>query len=228
MAGAEDRGMPSLAAEKRQLTEARIRRAAMETMALRGFAATVDEIADRAGVSSRTIYRYFATHDQLIAAGIREGLQAAGQPIPGSPSVGDDFDGWIDRIALEAHTKNATVVGAAFWDVLGPAPSASKEIEEARALRRPTRMQWMSRLSTIAWAAAGGKGEPPTTVVTTFALALSAFTFHALAADFGYGPEETARFASAMIRERLASAVEAQAQPSARRSRPKDQVSSIS
>ncbi len=137
MAGADGHGVPSLAAEKRQLTERRIRRAAMEVMALRGFSATVDEIADSAGVSSRTIYRYFATHDQLIAAGIEEGLQAAGQPIPGSPSVGDDFDGWLERIALEAHTKNATVVGAAFWDVLGPAPSESKEIEAARALRRP-------------------------------------------------------------------------------------------
>ena len=211
MAGADGHGVPSLAAEKRQLTERRIRRAAMEVMALRGFAATVDEIAASAGVSSRTIYRYFATHDQLIAAGIEEGLQAAGQPIPGSPSVGDDFDGWLERIALEAHTKNATVVGAAFWDVLGPAPSASKEIEAARALRRPTRMKWMNRLSGIAWTAAGGAGDPPPEVVTTFALVLSAFTYHALAADFDYGPEETARFAAAMIRERLSTAVEAQA-----------------
>jgi AcrR family transcriptional regulator len=216
MAVAEGHEVPSLAAEKRQLTERRIRRAAMEAMAVRGFAATVEEIAARAGVSSRTVYRYFATHDELIAAGIREGLQAAGQPIPGSPSVGEDFDGWLERIALEAHTKNATVVGAAFWDVLGPAPSASKEIEAARALRRPTRMKWMNRLSVIAWTAAGGEGEPPSTVVMTFALALSAFTFHALAADFGYGPEETARFAAAMIKERLDAALEAQASSSRR------------
>ncbi len=214
MARADGHEMPSLAAEKRQLTEARIRRAAMEAMALRGFSATVEEIAGLAGVSARTIYRYFATHDQLIAAGIREGINAAGQPIPGSPAAGDDLDGWIHRIALEAHTKNATIVGAAFWDVLGPAPSASREIEEARALRRPTRMQWMERLSTIAWTAAGGDGEPPPTVVMTFALALSAFTFHALAADFGYGPEETARCTAALIRERLKAAVDAQAQPS--------------
>jgi AcrR family transcriptional regulator len=219
MAGDESAELPSLAAEKRQLTEARIRRAAVAAMAQRGFAATVDEIAARAGVSSRTIYRYFATHDQLIAAGIREGLHAAGQPIPGSPSVKDDFDGWIARIALEAHTKNATIVGAAFWDVLGPAPSASKEIEEARALRRPTRTEWMQRLATIAWTAAGGDSEPPSAVVTTFALALSAFTYHAMAADFGYGPEETARFAAEMISERVKAAVAGQSRPTTRISR---------
>ncbi len=207
MAGDEGNEAPSLAAEKRQLTEDRILRAAVAAMALRGFSATVEEVAALAGVSARTIYRYFATHDQLIAAGIREGLTAAGEPIPGLPSAKDDLDGWIERIALEAHTKNATIVGAAFWDVLGPTPSSSKEIEEARALRRPTRMQWMHNLASIAWKAAGGKGDPPPTLVVTIALALSAFTFHALAADFDYGPDETARFAAEMIKGHLATVV---------------------
>ncbi len=204
----------SLAAEKRQLTEDRILRAAVAAMALRGFSATVEEVAALAGVSARTIYRYFATHDQLIAAGIREGLTAAGQPIHGLPSVKDDLDGWIERIALEAHTRNAAIIGAAFWDVLGPTPSTSEEIEAARTLRRPARMEWMNGLAAFAWKAAGGTGEPPSSVVTTFALGLSAFTSHALAADFEYGPEETARFAAAMIKERLVEAVEAQRHPS--------------
>jgi AcrR family transcriptional regulator len=207
----EESGLSSLADEKHQLTEERIRQATLEAMALHGFSATVDEVADLAGVSPRTVYRHFATHDQLIAAGIREGLKAAGRPAPGSDSV-DDLDGWLARIAFDAHTKNATTVGAAFWDVLGPAPSASKEIEEARALRRPTRMQWMNHLSAIGWSAAGGEGEPPSSVVATFAVALSVVTFHALAADFDYGVEETARFAAAMIKDRLAAAVDGQSQ----------------
>ena len=179
-------------------------------MARGGFSVTVDEIAALAGVSSRTIYRYFDTHDQLIAAGIRESLSAAGQLISGLPSVRDDLDGWIDRIALEAATRNATIIGAVFWDLVGPLPSSSKEIEEARALRRKSRMPWMNNLSSVAWVAAGGEGEPPSSLVTTFALALSAFTFHALAADFDYGPEETARFAASMIKERLTAEVDAQ------------------
>jgi AcrR family transcriptional regulator len=213
MAGDQQREPASLAEEKRQLTERRILRATVAAMAQRGFSATVDEIAALAGVSARTIYRYFATHDELIAAGIREGLHAAGQPIVGLPSVKEDLDGWIDRIALEAHVRNATIIGAAFWDVLGPTPSASKEIEAARALRRPARMEWMQALSGAAWTIAGGKGDPPSSVVTTFALALSAFTSHALAADFDYGPEETARFAAAMIKEHLGAAVAARQAP---------------
>ena len=72
----------------------------------------------------------------------------------------------------------------------------------------------MNHLSAIAWSAAGGEGQPPSSVVATFALALSVVTFHALAADFDYGVEETARFAAAMIKDRLAAAVEAQSQSS--------------
>jgi AcrR family transcriptional regulator len=216
VAAAEGKQGTSLAEEKRQLTETRILRATVAAMALRGFSATVDEIAALAGVSARTIYRYFSTHDELIAAGIREGLSTAGQPIVGLPSVKEDLDGWIDRIALEAHVRNATIIGAAFWDVLGPNPSASQQIEEARALRRPARMEWMNGLAAVAWRIAGGKGKPPSSVVTTFALALSAFTSHALAADFDYGPEQTARFAAAMIKEHLNATVAVQGGSSSR------------
>jgi AcrR family transcriptional regulator len=206
----DQRELASLAEEKRQLTERRILRATVAAMAQHGFSATVDEIAGLAGVSARTVYRYFATHDELIAAGIREGLHSAGQPISGLPPVKEDLDGWIDRIALEAHVRNASIIGAAFWDVLGPTPSASREIEEARSLRRPARMEWMHGLAATAWKIAGGKGEPPSSLVTTFALALSAFTSHALAADFDYAPEQTARFAADLIKEHLQATVEAQ------------------
>jgi AcrR family transcriptional regulator len=215
MTGAEENEELDLAAEKRQLTEKRILRATVAAMAQRGFAVTVEEIAGLAGVSARTVYRYFDTHDQLIAAGIRESLATAGQLIDSLPSVHDDFDGWLERIALEAATRNATIIGAAFWDLVGPNPSASKELQEARALRRSTRMDWMSHLAGVAWTTAGGEGEPPSSVLTTFALALSAFTFHALAADLDYGPKETARFTASMIKERLTAAVDAQRRSSA-------------
>jgi len=200
----------SLEAEKRQVTRDRILRAAMVAMAQRGFAVTVEEIAAVAGVSARTIYRYFDTHDQLVAEGYREMLKAVGSFIPDLPSVEDDLDGWIDCIALAAHARNSMIIGAAFWDVFKPVPSPSKEIEEVRAARRPMRTQWMTGMAFVAWMAAGGKGEPPTSLVVTFSLALSSFTTQGLAADFDYGPEEAARFAAGMIKDHLAAAVSAQ------------------
>jgi AcrR family transcriptional regulator len=210
----EDTGSdePSLEAEKRQLTRDRILRAAMVAMAQRGFSATVEEIAAVAGLSPRTIYRYFDTHDQLIAEGYGEMLKAVGSIVPDLPSVNDDLDGWIDRIALVAHARNSMIIGAAFWDVFNPARLGSKEIEEATAARRPMRVQWMTGMAFVAWMAAGGQGEPPQSLVVTFALALSAFTTQALAADFDSGPEEVARFAAGMIKDHLAAAVKAQAQ----------------
>jgi AcrR family transcriptional regulator len=47
----------SLAEERQQLTRSRIRRAAMEVVARRGFDATVEEIAEVSGVSPRTIFQ---------------------------------------------------------------------------------------------------------------------------------------------------------------------------
>src|SRR5579863_2390420 len=68
--GGQAMGTPSssLAEERRDLTRCRIRQAAMEVIAQRGFNATVEEIAQRSGVSPRTIFRHYATHDRLIAA----------------------------------------------------------------------------------------------------------------------------------------------------------------
>jgi AcrR family transcriptional regulator len=210
MAITEDEGELSLSAEKRRLTEERILDATMTAIGRRGLSATVEEIADIAGISARTIYRYFDTRDELVAAGMRRMLKAFEQPIPDLPSITEDLDGWIDGIALASATRNISVLGAAFWEFVRPTPSASKEIEEARKLRRPTRIQWMNLLAVMTWETAGGKGDPPSSLVTTIALALSAFTFHALAADFDFGPEESAQFAASMIKERLMGALEAQ------------------
>jgi AcrR family transcriptional regulator len=203
MAGPEHDGQLSLSAEKRQLTEERIVQAAMAAMAEQGISVTIDEIAVKAGVSSRTIYRYYDTRDELVAAGMRGMLKACEKPIPGLPSIDDDLDGWIDGIALASAGRNASIFGATFWDFARPTPSDSKVIEEARALRRPTRLGWMGGIAAMAWTAAGGKGDPPASLVVTFSLALSAFTCHALAADFEYGPEEIAHFTSSLIKERL-------------------------
>jgi AcrR family transcriptional regulator len=213
MAEPENDGGLSLSLEKRQLTEDRIVRAAMAAMAKGGFSVSVEEIAAIAGVSSRTIYRYFDTRDQLIAAGMRGMLKAGENLVPDLPSIEDDLDGWIDGIALASAERNVSIFGAAFWDFARPDPSDPQVIRDARALRRPTRTRWMTTIAAMAWTAAGGEGEPPSSLVTTFSVALSAFTCHALATDFDYDSEETARFMASMIKDRLTVAIDAQRRP---------------
>ena len=94
----------------------------MEVVARRGFDATVDEIAQVSGVSPRTIFRHYASHDQLIVATVKDMCEACGRkPIEGLPSPTDDLDGWIEGVALTIHTRNAEIFGEAFWDIHAPA-----------------------------------------------------------------------------------------------------------
>jgi AcrR family transcriptional regulator len=125
----------SLAGEQQQLTRSRIAQAAMEVVALRGFDATVEEIAQLSGVSPRTIFRHYVSHDRLIAATVKDMFEACGRyPIEGLPRLVDDLDGWIEglprsiddlddwleRLAVTIHTRSARIFGRAFWDIHAP------------------------------------------------------------------------------------------------------------
>src|ERR1700750_549100 len=83
---------PSLADEQREGAPARIPRAAGIALAARGLTATVDDVAEAAGVSRRTIFRHFATRDALFVAVIRAGIRRYAQQIPAPPA--DDLRRW--------------------------------------------------------------------------------------------------------------------------------------
>jgi AcrR family transcriptional regulator len=188
---------PSLTEEQQELTRSRIRQAAMQVVARRGFDATVDEIARLSGVSPRTIFRYYQTHDRLIAATVKDMYEACGLPqqvgdldglIKDLSGLIDDLDEWIEIIALEFHTRSASIFGAAFWDISSPGHNASEVLMEVDALRRDYRLRGMSHLVNLVWQNAGGHGDPPEDLVLAFALNLSAFTTQALMVDFDQTP----------------------------------------
>jgi AcrR family transcriptional regulator len=154
---------PSLVEEQRELTRVRIRRAAMEVVARRGFDATLDEIAQVSGVSPRTIFRHYASHDQLIAATVKDMFEVGDRPMEDLPSYTDDFDGWLEVLALTAHTRNFEILGNAFWDLHAPSRKLSEVLSELGTVRREYRRSAMHYLVTMAWQAAGGTGEPPGT-----------------------------------------------------------------
>ena len=66
------------------MAQARIVQGAATALATKGFDATVDDIAEAAGVGRRTVFRYFATHDDLITAAVAEILARYESLIPGS------------------------------------------------------------------------------------------------------------------------------------------------
>ena len=216
---------PSLVDKRREGTRARIRRATMEVVARRGFDATVDEIAQACGVSARTIFRHYSSHDQLIVETVRDMFEASGRyPDVGSPRDVDDVAAWIDSLpqqvadvygwlealAVTVHTRMAEVFGTAFWDIYAPPRPGSEALVEVAELCRVYRLRGMHYMATLAWRSAGGAGEPPEDLTLAFALLLSAHTTQALMADFDQTPTQIGTLTADILKTLLRRAVEAQ------------------
>jgi AcrR family transcriptional regulator len=206
----DPRPPPSLIEEQRELTRSRIRHAAMEVVARRGFDATVDEIARVSGVSPRTIFRHYASRDRLIVSTVKDMFDACGRPMEGVPGPSDDVDGWIEGLGRTIHTRNAEILGESFWDIHAPSRNASAVLSEVDALRRESRVRGVHYLAILAWQKAGGTGEPPDALVSAFALNFSAFTTQALMVDFDQTPAQIGALTADILKELLRRAVDAQ------------------
>jgi len=183
----------------------------MEVVARRGFNATVEEIARASGVSTRTIFRHYATHSSLILATVKDMLEACGRrPIEGLPSPEEDLDGWLEGLALTIHTRNAEILGEAFWDLHAPNLDESETLADVAALRRESRVSGVRYLVTRAWRAAGGIGEPPHALISAFALNFSAFATQALMIDFEQTPAEIGSLTAHILKMLLSRSVQAQ------------------
>jgi hypothetical protein len=176
------KGLASLAEDQQRLTRTRIREAALEVVARRGFDATVDEIAK--------VYE---------ACGLR--------PIEGLPRPTDDLDGWIEGLADTIHTRNANILGDAFWDIHAPRPNDSEAFSELEGVRRDYRVRGVRHLVDLAWQSAGGIDEPPE--VLAFALNFSAFTTQALMIDFDRTPSQIGALTAELLKMLLRRAVDA-------------------
>ncbi len=216
---------PELAEERQQLTRSRIQRAAMEVVARRGFDATVEEIAELSGVSPRTIFRHYVSHDRLIAATVKDMFDAAGRYpsatlpqhvndldnwIEGLPQIVVDLDSWIEGLAVEIHSRSARIFGEAFWDIHRLATTGSEALSQVAALRRELRRRGVGFLTTLAWRNAGGSGEPPEDLVLAFALNFSTFTTQALTIDFDQTPTQIGILTADILKLLLRRALEAQ------------------
>ncbi len=227
MASDEIPGAPpfSLAEAQSELTRSRIKRAAMEVVARRGFDATVDEIARVSGVSPRTVFRHYVSHDRLIAETVRDMFEASGRyPDVGSPREVDDLDTWIDSLpqqvtdvdawldalAVIVHTRMAEVFGSAFWDIYAPPPPGSEALAEVAELCRVYRVSGMNYMTALAWRSAGGAGEPPRDLTLAFALHLSAHSTQALMAHFDQTPAQIGALTADILKTLLWRAVREQ------------------
>jgi AcrR family transcriptional regulator len=172
------------------VAQARILQGAATALAERGFDATVDDIAEAAGVGRRTVFRYFATHDEVVGAAVAEIMASYESSIPGPPSPGVELETWLKETALTMHDLNGRVMGRAFWDMNVARPGISPDERDRR------RIGYAAQLARHAWDLAGGEGRPPSWVVDAFALQLSGFATNCLT---DYSVERAARVSARIL-----------------------------
>jgi AcrR family transcriptional regulator len=191
-------GRPTLGEETRAVVRARIVQGAVAALAATGFDVTVDEIASTAGVSRRTVFRHFATHDEVLAAAVAEILASYDRLLPGPPAPGTNVEAWLTETAVTLHELNTRLMGKAFWDMNVERPGISPSERDRR------RTGYATQIAQNAWRLANGKGRPPSWVVDAFALQLSGFATNCLD---GYSTERAGRVSARILKTVLAAAL---------------------
>src|ERR1700722_13494417 len=198
--------MPSLADEQREAAQARIMTAAGAVLAARGLAATIDEVAESAGVNRRTIFRHFATRDALFAVVIRAGLRRYAEQLP-LPPPGNELRDWLADMLTVMHRLNARN-GRVLSDLLGPPPDGQPaELTAVAAECRDSRNRFAATVTELLWQVRGRSGRPPQCLADAIAVQLSGLTPQSLAADLGRSPDEVAQVSARVIEAALAAAL---------------------
>ena len=196
----------SLTGEQREVARQRILRAAGAALAARGLAATVDDVAEAAGVSRRTIFRHFATRDALFVEVIRAGVRRYAEQLP-EPPDGGDLHAWLAELLAVTHRLNARN-GRVFWDLVGVrAEDLSPDLAAAAAECRDSRNRFASTVTEFLWHARGGPGSPPPWLTDAVAVQLSGFTTQSLAGDLDRSPDQVAAVSAQVIEAALAAAL---------------------
>jgi AcrR family transcriptional regulator len=198
----------SLADEKRDLARARIVRATRRALAARGLATTVDDVAETAGVSRRTVFRHFPSREHLFAVAIQDGIRSFAEHLPRPPDGDDDPDlsGWLLDLMLATHRVNARN-GRIYWELSALDPDLVGELAAVAAERREARRRFASNVTARLWTARGGRGKPPRWLADAIAVHLSGFTTQSLGGDFDRSPDDVARVSARIVEASLAAAL---------------------
>lgn len=94
---------PSLRDKHKNQTARALRAAALNLFATQGYdATTTEQIADKAGVSARTFFRYFATKESLLFFGEHDFIQSYAEELPQQPQELSDLDALCATIINQA------------------------------------------------------------------------------------------------------------------------------
>jgi AcrR family transcriptional regulator len=189
---------PTIADAKRQATMDVVLVSARQLLLARGLDVTMDDIAEAAGVSRRTLFRHFESRERLIAESLEAGIQLYGELLP---TFEGGWNAWLRGICDAAHEMQAGY-GPGYWE-LTSRTDLPAEIAAVEGRRRRRRHNAMARIAGKLWLEAGGDGDPPAMVVATVGAHLSARFTAAVLQDVGQSWSTAADLAYAAIADVL-------------------------
>lgn len=157
-------------------------------LASEGVDVTMDQLAEAAGIGRRTLFRYFPSREDLLAAAVRRSYDRLLAEVfaAAEPDLGPED---TIRSVLERTHEVAERMGRAHWQVAAD-PESHGELGEAVAARQQARARYVTRFTHDLWARAGRLDDPPRWLVDTFALVESLFAYQALQRDLGRTSEQ--------------------------------------
>ena len=196
----------SLADEQRAVARERILLATKLCLTRTGLDTTVDDVADAAGISRRTVFRHFGTREHLLASAIRSGLAGYVEHVPLADPA-DDVRAWLTAVLHAAHRVNA-LNGRIYWDLLVPGSALTGELGEVAEERREGTRKVAEHVAATLWkAGGGGRRRPPRWFHDAVAVHVSGFTTQALGGDFDRSPDEVAAASVHVLEAALAAAL---------------------
>jgi AcrR family transcriptional regulator len=106
------RAQPGLRERKKQRTRETIARVAVELFSERGYhATTLADIADAADVSTRTIFSYFSSKEDILFSDFPELKQALAQALAERPSSKDALETVREFVLSAAHLEKGPLHG---------------------------------------------------------------------------------------------------------------------
>ena len=150
---ADTQALDTLLDDPRSLVRLRILRAARLLIAERGLSVSMEEIAAAADMGRRTMFRYFDSHEDLIAAALASALDWYDQQVEMGPDPDASLESWLTNLVSKIHRIHQTA-GLGLRQL-----AASEDVELSPQLAAVNERRRTSRQRTTAAIARSGVGE---------------------------------------------------------------------